>query len=1051
MSAAPRAHLVVRRPIFATLVALMLAVLVVAATLSVPLEQAPEVTVGVFIVSALYPGAGPEDIEREVSRPLEDALRAVRNVEWVSTVASDGVSVTSIRMLEAADLDVARRDLQKAVDIARGELPADAEAPVVQEVAFDDVPIIYIALVGPSDPVALRKLAEALRAEVEAAPGVSEVEIFGGAEREVRVRLDPERMRALQVDLTQVAAALGAQGTSAPAGAVDVGPKVSFLVRTAGAFKRLEDLHEVVVLTGSGAPVKLVDLGQVTLLPERQTTGARADGADAVTLLVRKEKGVSTIPAVEAARAAASAFGERRGVQVKFFLEQKRYIERMLRMLGSNALWGMGLVVAILAAFLGVRLGLLIAMAIPTALGTAVVGLWFMGAPLSGVAVFGLVLVLGMVVDGAIVMGEVMDRRWRGGDSPPVAADGALFEVGRPIVSSALTTMAAFVPMIFMPGISGQFMAVLPVVVTVALVGALIADHVLLPAAFSFIATRRPTGRQAGLLHELGAGVVGRYEAFLALCLRQRVLLLALCAAGVTAAALAVVTGAIGFEFFPRVDTGVFWVDAKMPPGTQLSATSAAVAPLEREAAGLAEVESMVTTLGDSGRLNLDIADGGGGIGPQWARINVELLEPHLRARKQAAVVDALRAAFADQVGVEVSVTERREGPPQGAPVAIRVQGDDYPELRAASARVVAALEAHPGARDVRSDLMEGRPELQVELRRGQAGMVHGLTAAQVARTLQLAVFGVEVATLVDGDDALKVRLTVGDGRDLSLEALGRIPLRTAQGAVVPLDEVAEVKVQGGFQRLRRRNFKRTITVRSELSEGYTSDALRAQVDAEVAAKGLPEGVRLVYEGDNVERDRSFSALVVIYPVALVLIFVILVAEFGSFSQPLCVVMMIPLAWIGAILGLAATGLAFGLMAGVGLVALSGIVVNDAIVMVDAINTFRRAGLPLGEAAVAAGVRRFRAVWLTTLTTFAGLSPFALALSDGAEFWQPLAITICFGLLFATALTLLVLPGAYSVLVPVAERLWSWSKATFDLGQGYEPEEVRRDGDEQAP
>lgn len=1042
MSAGPRPadHLVVRRPIFATLIALLLAVLGLSAVLSVPLEQAPEVVVGVFVVNVLYPGAGPADIEREVSRPLEDELRSVRNVEWVTTVASDGVSVTTLRMVEGAELDVARRDIQKAVELARAELPADAEAPVVQEVAFDDVPILYIALVGPSDPVALRRLAEALRDEVEAAPGVSEVELFGGAEREVRVRLDPERMRALQVDLTQVAAALAAQGESAPAGAVDVGPKVSFLVRTAGAFTALEDLREVVVPTGGGAPVKLSDLADVALLPERRTTGARADGVDAVTLLVRKEKGVSTIPAVEAAKVAAAAFGQREGVTVKFFLEQKRYIERLLRMLGSNALWGMGLVVAILALFLGVRLGMLIALAIPVSLGTAVVGLWFMGEPLSGVAVFGLVLVLGMVVDGAIVMGEVADRRWRQGQTPPEAADGALHEVGRPIVSSALTTMAAFVPMVFMPGISGQFMSVLPVVVTVALLGALIADHALLPAAFSFIATRRPEGRQGGLLHDLGAGVVGRYEAFLAFCLRQRGVLLALCGAGVAAAAAAVLTGAIGFEFFPRVDTGVFWIDAKLPPGSQLSVTSAAVAPLEAQVEQVPEVESMVSTLGDSGRLNLDIADGTGGIGPEWGRVNIELLEPHRRDRKQSVLVDELRASFAHQVGVEVSLTERREGPPQGAPVAIRIQGDDFAPLREVSTQVVEALEAHPGARDVRSDLLEGRPELQVELLRGQAGMVHGLTAAQVARTLQLAVFGVEVATFVEGDDALKVRLSVGDGRDLSLDALGRIPLRTARGAVVPLDEVAEVKVQGGFQRLRRRNFKRTVTVRSELAPGFTSDALRAHVERALDAQGLPAGVRLTYEGDNVERDRSFSALVLIYPVALVLIFVILVAEFGSFAQPLCVVAMIPLSWIGSILGLALTGLSFGIMAGVGLVALSGIVVNDAIVMVDAINTFRREGLPLREAAVAAGVRRFRAVWLTTLTTFAGLSPFALALSDGGEFWQPLAITICFGLLFATALTLLVLPGVYSVVVPTAERAWGWVKRTARLGQGYGPE-----------
>lgn len=1039
-AAQPRpTHLVVRNPILASLLAMMLAVLGLSAVASVPLEQAPEVTIGIFLVNVVYPGAGPEDIEREVSRPLEEELRAVRNVEWISTTASDGVSVSMLRMVEGADLELGRRDIKKAIDLVRSKLPDDAEAPVMQEVAFGDIPIIYIAVSGPTDPVELRGLAEDLRDEIETVYGVSEVEVFGGAEREVRVRLDPERMRALQVDMTSVAGALSTQGNNAPAGVVDLGDNLSFLVRTTGAFKGITDIGEVVVPTGSGAPVKLSDIGTVRLEPERRTTDARVDLKPAVTLLVRKETGISTIPAAEAAKAKALEFAEVHGVQVRCFLEQKRYIERMLGVLSTNALGGMVLVIGVLALFLGLRLGLLIALAIPISLGTAVIGLWFMQEPLSGVAVFGLVLVLGMVVDGAIVMGEVTDRLWREGASPPMAADGALHEVGRPIIASALTTMAAFVPMVFMPGVSGQFMGVLPVVVTVALVGAVIADHILVPAAFSFVAAKAPPPASGLGSHGVGAKTLVTYGRFLQFCLRQRIVLILLSGGAIAAAGLAVVTGAIGFEFFPRVDNGIFWVDLKAPAGTTLDVTTRELAPIEAQISQLPGVDAMVATVGDSGRLNVDVSDVGGGIGPEWGRVTVELMEPGDRDKKQFQLMDELRERFPQRVGMDLSMGERREGPPQGAPVAIRIQGARFEDLRRVEQQVMGVLEAHPAARDVRSDLLEGRPELQVEMLRGQAGMVHGLSSAQVARALQLAVFGVEVATYVDGDDALKVRLTVGDGRDLSMNSLGRIPLRTASGAVVPLDEVAKVKVVGGFQRIKRRNFKRTITVRSELASGFTSDVLRDEVKAKLDAEALPPGVSLVYEGDNVERDRSFASLITIYPVALIIIFAILVAQFGSFTQPICVVLMIPLSWIGAILGLAATGLSFGIMAGVGLVALSGIVVNDAIVLVDAINVFRAQGQSTHEAALSAGIRRFRAVWLTTLTTFGGLSPFALALTDGAEFWQPLAVTICFGLLFATVLILVVLPGIYTIIVPTSERAWHTFKRTFKLGEGYGP------------
>ncbi len=1024
MSGAPR-HLIVRKPIYASLLGLLLLVLGASALVAVPLEQAPEITIGVFVASVVYPGAGPEDIEREVSRPLEDKLRAIRNVEWIQTAANDGVSITTIRMLDGADMDLARRDVKKAVDLARADLPADAEEPVIEEVSFDDIPIIYLAISGPDDPVQLRRSAEDLRDLVEAVPGVSDVEIFGGAEREVRVRLDPERLRALGVDISMVAAALATQSRSAPAGAVDVGGERAFLVRTTGEFAALSAIGEVVVRNAAGAPVRLAELATIRFEPERRATEARTDGRPTATLLVRKEKGVSTIPTAEAAKLRAQEFCKTKNLELKSFLEQRRYIVRMLETFSSNALQGMILVVLVLTAFVGWRLGILISMAIPVSLLVAMAGLWVLGQPLSGVAVFGLVLVLGMVVDGAIVMGEVIDRVWRQGLEPAQAADHALTEVGRPVISSALTTVAAFVPMMFMPGVSGQFIGVLPKVVTLALMGSLLADHLLVPAAFAFVAARRPPAETNSALTRFGNRTLDLYARTLGTALRHRVLVFLGCGLGVVAAVVTVVSGAIGFEFFPRADTGIFWIDVRMPPGTRIETTSEALLPLEARVAQIPEVESRVATIGDSGRLNADVTSVGGGIGPEWGRVNLELVGPKARVIKQYELVDRLRAEFSSTVGAEISLGERREGPPQGAPVTVRISADRFEDLRSLSRQVEEILLAQPGARDVRSDLSEGRPEFRVELRRTTSAAHHGLTSADVSRTLQLAVFGAEVARYVDGDDSIKVRLSVSDGRNISLDTLRQLLIRTPTGAMVPVEEVADIKLLGGFNRILRRNYRRTVSVRAEVAEGYTSDQVRNAVRKAMAQRTLPDQVTLEYEGDNVERDRSFGSLIAIYPVALILIFIILVAEFGSFTQPLLILSVIPLSFIGAILGLAVAGKAFGFMAGVGLVALAGIVVNDAIVMVDAINAFRSQGLDVHQAALAAGRQRFRAVWLTTLTTMAGLASFSLALSDGAEFWQPLAITITAGLFSATALTLLVVPGFYVVFIPLSERLWS--------------------------
>ena len=1030
-------HAVVRNPIYAALLALMVFVLGVSAIVAVPLEEAPEVQIGVMVVSVVYPGAGPEDIERDVTRPLEDELRSVRNVEWFNSRAQEGVSLTTLRFLDGADMDLARRDVKRAVDLARSELPDDAEEPYVIEVAFDDLPIVYVALSGSDDPVVLRKKAEELRQEIESVPGISEVEVFGGAEREVRVRVDFAKMTVLGLDLRQVAAALRTQGRSAPAGAVDVGSERTFLVRTTGAYRDLDDVGEVTLVAGDGGRVKLREVASISLSPERRTSAARTDARDTVTLLVRKEKGASTIPAADGAKKKAEAFAEKEGLQVKSFLEQKRYIKRILRTLGTNAFGGMILVVLVLAYFLGLRLGMLIAVAIPVSLVSAVIGLWFLGLSLSGVAIFGLVLVLGMVVDGAIVVGEVIDRRWRDGEAPPLASDNALSEVGRPIVSSALTTMAAFVPMIFMPGISGQFMSVLPIVVSVALCGALLADHILLPAAFSFISTPEPAQRED---HKQSRVIEG-YVAILASCLRHKFGVVVACGSFVVLTMLAIASGFLGFEFFPRADTGIFWVDVRMPPGTKLDSTLATAEQVEARVGDVAEVESRVLTVGDSGRLSPDATGAGdGGIGPEWARLNVELLGPMEREVTQPEIIDALRKHFAGVPGAKFSVTPRPEGPPQGAPVAIRVQGDDFDLLRTVSKRVEQILIDLEGTRDVTTDLVEGRPEYRVRMKRSKAAEEYGLTSIDVSQALQLAVFGADVADFLTGDDALEVRLMVGDGRSLSLAELKQIPMRTPNNQVIPVAELADIEVVGGFQRIIRRDFKRTVTVRSELDANTSSDQVRNHVKKTLESQGIPRGVSLDYAGDNVERDRSFGALLTIYPIALVLIFVILVVQFSSFVQPLCVVAVIPLSFLGAILGLAFVGLKFGFMSGVGLVALAGIVVNDAIVMVDAINAFRAMGEDVFEASLSAGRQRFRAVWLTTLTTFGGLSPFALAMTDGAEFWQPLAVTICAGLLATTALILLVLPAFYCIITPLSERFWTRIKTGFDFGRGYAKE-----------
>lgn len=983
--------------------------------LRIPVEQNPKVRIPLIIVAVPYPGAAPDEVEDEVTRAIEDEVRGLRGIRKVDSVSRDSVGVVLVEFDDAIVVADARRDVQQAVDRARADLPDGVEVPEVVDVDIDDFPILQISLYGPLPLPRLKQLAEQWAEPIEALPGVSTVETFGGLEREVLVEGDPARLEHYGLTLGDLAAAVAASHRNLPGGTIDM-PTRELRVRTLGQFRRPEQFAQAALRSGDET-VRVGDVASVE--PEghaRVTSISRVNGHPAVTLLVKKQTDINTLDTLDRIKTLVSELSTSLppGVDVALSGDQGREIGYMVRQLSESALFGSLVVMLLLLWAIGARNALIVGLAIPGSLLIGFVFIRMAGLVLSGVAMFSLILILGMVVDGAVIVGENIYRHVELGKPPKLAAHDGMREIGVSIFTADLTTVSAFLPLLFVTGVTGQFMSVMPKVVAFALCGSMIMDHYILPvAAAAFMRHKRGQEEGPGLV--LG-GVLAAYAGALraALFLPYMVLGVTLLLFATAGGVLA--SGALGAEFFPKIDTGKFTIDLELPPGTSIERTDRAVARMERALRALPpeEVDAVVTTIGETGALNADLREGGKS-GPEYAKIRVELVRHQERERTQAAIVAETRERLDGLVpGGRLTVTERREGPPVGSAIALRLQDDDLDRLDAAARGIERLMRASAHVRDVRNDFVRGKPELRVTVDH-QLAALSGVTPAGVAQAVATAYRGDTRTEMTIGDEKVDVRVRMAGQRRLDLTEVEALPIRAGSGTV-PLGQVARISLGRGLSEINRRDGRRTATLRCEPAEGVdTKDArerLRTLIEAEVAAGALPE-VRIEYGGETEEEDEALASLQGSMGLAVLLVLSILVFQFNSYRQAFIILGTVPLALIGVIFGMFLLGYKLGFLPFVGVVSLTGIVVNDAIVLVDFANQARRRGLATEDALIEAGKARFRPVLLTTVTTIGGLMPLALNLTGGGAFWAPLCWAIICGLIAALALTLLVVPVLY--------------------------------------
>jgi len=1042
---------------------------------AIPREDEPDITIPYVFVSTVYKGVAAADIETAITIPIEKKLKGLENVKHIKSVSSEGVSSINIEFIPGTDIDVVLQKVRDKVDEAKRELPTDLEDdPAVFEVNLSELPIVVYSLSGNAGMAALKRIADDLEEDIESIPGVLEVEVTGGREREIIVEVDPDKMAYYRIPITAFADVVENENTNTSGGSITLGDG-RYQLRVPGEFETPDEIYGLVVSTSGGKPVYLKDLARVIDGFKDEESRSRLDGRDAVNISVKKRAGENIIEIIEAVDAlvAEQSASLPAGTGIVKLMDKARGIRLMLADLENNILSGLLLVVIVLLFALGVRNAVLVGLAIPFSMFLSFMVIYAMGITLNVVVLFSLTLALGMMVDNAIVIVENIYRYMEQGVPRIEAAMKATSEVAYPVIGSTLTTLAAFFPMIFWPGIMGEFMSYLPITLIITLTSSLFVAMVINPAlAAFFMRTRQNEARADGSARaqeiqdagekpiEIRGWVLCTYERILSYALNHR-LSVVVAAFLVLVVMVQVWQLVIGLEkpveFFPSMDPQSAYVNVDPPEGADLDYMDRVIREIElavtgyqAEEPGLSgsehykraydpQVHQMTggrTFQGPGDIDNIEHIYAVSKKNPdpmlfsEYAdnRLGIEFIDYEDRKTPSAHDIERIRQRVKNIAGARITVAEQQGGPPTGAPINIEIAGDDVRMLGKIAARIREVVAKIPHVVDVKDDYMAALPSLEVDIDRQKAALF-GLTTNAIGFALKTAYNGLEVSTYREGDEDYDITVKFAEDTRRVTDALHKLMIPAPTGELVPLTTLAAIRYAGTMGDINRINHERVVTVTGDVDETKIPGSV-AKIQAEKLLRdfGLPSGYKMTFTGQHEHEEESKVFLSRAFLVAVFLIFLILVTIFNSVGQPLIIMTSVVLSLAGVFFGLSVMRYPFGIiMCGVGVISLAGVVVNNAIVLIDYINKLMERGMELREAIIAGGATRLRPVMLTAVTTILGLIPMVTGVSinfrkleismvsETSQYWQSMSVVVIFGLALATALTLVVVPTLYSL------------------------------------
>jgi CzcA family heavy metal efflux pump len=1033
---------------------LMLIIILVGATayMELPREASPDITIPIVIVSVPYVGVSPSDIEGLVAQPLERELKTLKDIKEITSSSSEGLATIKVEFNTGIDIDEALRRVRDKVQSTRPSLPTDILEPIVKEINLSEFPIMYVTVGGNVGPARLKAIADNLQDRFETVPGLLSAEITGNLEPEVQINCDVHRLKGYDISFDDVIGAIKSENLNVPGGNLDNGA-TDYTVRIPGEFTTPKPIQDIVVKTRNGRPIYIRDVADVQYSFEDRTTYSRLNDKPVVTLSIKKRAGENLVRIADDVKKIIAQVtpGLPAGVQLEVTNDESIEIKREVSELENSIMTGMFLVVLVLFMFFGVKNSLLIATSIPLSMLIGFITLSMMGITLNFVVLFSLILVLGIVVDDAIVVIENIYRHQQVyGRSPIEAAKAATREVAMPVATSTFTTIAAFLPLMFWPGIVGEFMKFLPITVITTMTASLFVAFVISPVQGSkFIDYHKEIAKtKANLEHPAWYKKYNPFDMvyhwvdhkFFPAAQRAYVKALhwTLLHKGRTVLAafgflvfVILVFGVMnkGVEFFPNTQPNQVYVDITMPPGTPLEVTNAAALRIEERIKtinGLHDIEFKVTNVGTS----TDIFDFGGKGTANKARVSINFFEKKERQQSTFTTLEEIRSVTNGVVpGAEIKVEKQQNGPPVGAPISIEIAGDDFNQLRVLAEQVQDKIKGVPGLVDLKDDYNAGKPEIQVIVDREKAALLE-MSTGQIAMAVRTAINGTEASKYRLGEDEYKITVRLREDQRQSIADIENLTInfqnRRGQLMSVPLVSVASVVKTSGIANIKRKELKRVITVTADAQGRLVNDVL-GDVQARLSSFAFPNGYTMTFSGENAEQDKASSFLGKALIITILLIFLILVAEFNSIKVPGVILVSVILSFIGVFMGLIVTQTPFGvIMTGVGVIALAGIVVKNAIVLLDFAKHLRSTGMSMDEALLEAGKTRLRPVVLTAAATVLGVVPLATGVdfdwrnfhiiigAESADFWRSLGIAIISGLSVSTFLTLIIVPTYYS-------------------------------------
>ncbi len=1001
---------------------------------AMPRETFPDIKVPYVFVNTFYFGVSPRDIESLVTDQIEKKLKNLKGLEKIQGISRESVSSIFLEFSPDVAVEDALQKVKDKVDMAKADLPKDAQTPVVSEFSFENFPFIYINLYGPLDLVRLKSIADDMKDQLEKVDGVLEVEIIGGQKREIQIIVDPARLQEKNLSYTDIQKAIAAENINIPGGNIDMG-KAKYTVRVPGEFTDVSEIQNIIIKTKNGTPIYLKDVAVVQDAFQDVESYSRFNEKPSIALGLKKRSGTNLLRLADDVKKEAKDFVSKQnisGLQYSFVGDQSVDIRNMVLDLENHVFTGFFLVMLILFIFLGFRNALIVSSAIPLSMLLSFTILHSLGYTLNMIVLFSLVLVLGLLADDAIVVIENIYRYLEQGVPRKKACYKGAKEVFIPVLTSTLTTIAAFFPLLFWPGVMGKFMGYMPITVITTLTASLFVAMYVNPVMGSRLMgiSRKHKGDMSEQGVRKQSKFIDWYEKMLKTALKHSVLSIALVVALFFVTFMFYGKLGKGVIFFPDTTPTQGYVSVKLPGSSVLGETEKIVSRIEKTLYAYDDLKDFSANIGgqvggfSSGKTNPNQ----GQIVLDFKRRSVDKVGKDFEPRE---TLKKIRESLKTIPGAEIEITKPSAGPNRGSPVSVKISGENFDKLIEMSNDVKNKVKSIPGLINVKSDYDEGPSEISVRLDRDKMALI-GLNTASVAGAIRSAIYGTKVSTFRDKFKGEEYDITVRypESSRQTIEDIENIFVTSTKGDIVPLKVFSTIEFSKGVGLIQHKDFERVIEVTAEVEKGFNAAVLRGVVQKLIEKEvKLDVGYKISYTGEAQEQSKASSFLANAFLITIFLIFLILIAQFHSFLIPFIILGTIVMSLIGVLWGLIITQTPFCIvMTGVGVISLAGVVVKNGILLLDFTVHLRSKGLSRYDALVEAGKIRVRPVLLTASTAILGLLPMSTGVgfdfhkfqivigSDSSEWWASMSNAVIFGLAVATLLTLVVVPCLYNLL-----------------------------------